>query len=193
MVAEDRKKDKMSSLRAAFKSGKAGKTIQDGCRMEIYEKRNLWYYRHVMRGMLSANWKRNFRNGGHAAMQRQSAEKQHDGYLRWSRTGFRENYSSGRRHRLWRFASPDTGQQNDRSIRQRKKRCNRCGCGSSKADEAETDRFVSLYDPAVLHFDGTYGWLAAAVVAAGSKKSYDFCIYPVFAGAAGFDCRRTLF
>ena len=84
----------------------------------------------------------------------------------------------------------DTGQQNDR---QRKKRCNRCGCGGSKADEAETDRFVSLYDPAVLHFDGTYGWLAAAVVAAGSKKSYDFCIYPVFAGAAGFDCRRTLF
>lgn len=38
MVAEDRKKDKMSSLRAAFKSCKAGKTIQDGCRMEIYEK-----------------------------------------------------------------------------------------------------------------------------------------------------------
>lgn len=73
------------------------------------------------------------------------------------------------------------------------KRCNRCGCGGSKADETETDRFVSLYDPAVLHFDGTYGWLAAAAVAAGSKKSYDFCIYPVFAGAAGFDCRRTLF
>jgi hypothetical protein len=41
MVAKDRKKDKMSSLRAAFKSCKAGKTIQDGCRMEIYEKRNL--------------------------------------------------------------------------------------------------------------------------------------------------------
>ena len=39
--AEDIKKDKMSSLRAAFKSCKAGKTIQDGCRMEIYEKRNL--------------------------------------------------------------------------------------------------------------------------------------------------------
>lgn len=32
-----------------------------------------------------------------------------------------------------RFASPDTGQQNDRSIRQRKKRCNRCGCGSSQS------------------------------------------------------------
>ena len=37
------------------------------------------------------------------------------------------------------------------------------------------------------------GHMAAAVVAAGSKKSYDFCISPVFAGAAGFDCRRTLF
>lgn len=61
-----------------------------------------------------------------------------------------------------------------------------------KADEAETDRFVSLYDPAVLHFDGTYGWLAAAVVAAGSKKSYDFCIYPVFAGAAGFGLRADI-
>lgn len=58
--------------------------------------------------------------------------------------------------------------------RAEEKRCNRCGCGGSKADEAETDRFVSLYDPAVLHFDGTYGWLAAAIVAAGSKKSYDF-------------------
>ena len=67
------------------------------------------------------------------------------------------------------------------------------GATDAAAAAAETDRFVSLYDPAVLHFDGTYGWLAAAVVAAGSKKSYDFCIYPVFAGAAGFDCRRTLF
>ena len=30
-----------------------------------------------------------------------------------------------------------------------KKRCNRCGRGGNKADETETDRFVSLYDPAV--------------------------------------------
>lgn len=41
MVAKDKEKDKTGSLRAAFKSCKAGKTIQDGCRMEIYEKRNL--------------------------------------------------------------------------------------------------------------------------------------------------------
>lgn len=174
MVAEDRKKDKMSSLRAAFKSCKAGKTIQDGCRMEIYEKET-----YDITGMSCAACSARIEKGisGMEGMQQCSVN-----LLKNSMTVSYDEaeLDSGKIiHQVedigyGRFASPDTGQQNDRSIRQRKKRCNRCGCGCSKADEAETDRFASLYDPAVLHFDGTYGWLAAPSWLLGARNHMIF-------------------